>query len=470
MLQIYNSFTGEKETFTPITPGKVNMYVCGMTVYDYCHLGHARVLIVFDMVSRYLRELGYEVNYVRNITDIDDKIINRANERDMSVEELTEYFITAMQADCQRLNVLAPDIEPRATHHIPEIIQLIEKLIEKGAAYQANNGDIYFDVSQFADYGELSNQDLDNVRSGTRVDLSDAKKDPLDFVLWKMAKPNEPSWESPWGNGRPGWHIECSAMSMHCLGEHLDIHGGGPDLKFPHHENEIAQSEAATGCKFANTWMHVGALNIKEEKMSKSLGNILWIREVTQQYSAETIRYFLLSSHYRSPLNYSKDNLQNAFAGLRRFYIAMRDLPEVVLTEEELKEDETVKAFHAAMLDDFNTPVALSVLFEMTHRIHKCREREPQTAAKLAAMLRQMAKPLGILQSDPAEFLQADLDKDVVANIEALIAEREVARKNKDWAKADEIRDQLTAMAIELEDTAEGTLWRKETLSASDED
>lgn len=461
MLQIYNTLTNRKETFIPMTPGEIKMYVCGMTVYDYCHLGHARVLITFDMVARYLREMGYRLTFVCNITDIDDKIIQRAAECGKSVTELTNYFIQALHSDCQRLQVLPPDIQPRATHYIAHIIALIQRLIANKSAYQARNGDVYFDVSQFPEYGKLSNQDLSKLRSGARVDIVDAKSDPLDFVLWKMSKPGEPQWDSPWGAGRPGWHIECSAMAMDCLGEQFDIHGGGPDLPFPHHENEIAQSEAATKRRFVNTWMHVGALTIDDAKMSKSLGNILSIRETCKDYPAEVIRYFLLSSHYRSPLNYAKENLDNAYLAVRRFYIACRDLPDVQVTDDLLAANRYVSTFHQAMQDDFNTPVALAVLFDMAHQINKMRDSEPQQAANVAAILKHLARPLGILQSRSETFLQADVDPTEIAQITALIAERERARENKNWARADEIRQQLADLSVELEDAADGTRWRK---------
>lgn len=461
MLEIYNSYSNKKEKLTPMEIGKIKMYVCGMTVYDYCHLGHARVLVSFDMVSRYLRSIGYDVTFVCNITDIDDKIIARANERGKEVTELTNYFIQAMHADCQRLNVLPPDIEPRATEYMPQMVSMIETLIEKGFAYVADNGDVYYDVSKFENYGKLSNQDIEKLHSGVRVEVIEAKKNALDFVLWKMAKEGEPSWPSPWGNGRPGWHIECSAMSLDCLGEQFDIHGGGPDLKFPHHENEIAQSEAATGKRFANTWMHVGALTMNKEKMSKSLGNIMAIREVTKQYSAEVIRFFLLSSHYRSPLNYSDENLQNAYLGLRRIYIALRNVEVVQLDKSLIETNVSAKAFHNAMQDDFNTPVALSVLFDMTHQINKLTESAPEEAKQLAALLKHLAEPLGLIQANPNEFLQADVDKEEVAKIEALISKRERARENKNWQEADKVRDQLAAMSVELEDSASGTVWRK---------
>ncbi|MEK7223575.1 MAG: cysteine--tRNA ligase, partial [Pseudomonadota bacterium] len=327
MLHIYNSLTRKKDPFTPITPGKVRLYVCGMTVYDFCHLGHARVMVVFDMVVRYLRARGFDVTYIRNITDIDDKIINRARENGEDIGALTARFIQAMNQDAAVLGVLPPDAEPRATVHMPQILDMIGKLVERGFAYQARNDDVYYHVRKFSLYGALSGKTLDELKIGARVEVGEEKDDPLDFVLWKAAKPGEPQWDSPWGAGRPGWHIECSAMSSACLGDHFDIHGGGMDLKFPHHENEIAQSEAATGGKFVNTWMHVGFVRLNEEKMSKSLGNFFTVREVLKKFDPEVVRYFILGSHYRSPLDYSDENLQGAKAALTRLYLALKDLP-----------------------------------------------------------------------------------------------------------------------------------------------
>jgi cysteinyl-tRNA synthetase len=358
-LKIYNTLTRKKETFQPRVPGKIGMYVCGMTVYDYCHIGHARVMIVFDTVARYFRHKGYALTYVRNITDIDDKIIHRANENGEEFTALTQRFIDAMHEDEKALSVLPPDIEPRATQSIPAIIAMIEALITKGLAYAGTNGDIFYSVSKFESYGKLSGKNLADLQVGERVDVDHAKQNPLDFVLWKMAKADEPSWDSPWGAGRPGWHIECSAMSTCCLGNHFDIHGGGMDLQFPHHENEIAQSEGATGETFVNVWMHNGFVRVDNEKMSKSLGNFFTVREVLKQYQPEVIRFFILQSHYRSPLNYSDEQLNDAKAGLTRLYTALRDV-EVI--DAPLEGDYKIR-FERAMGDDFNTPVAVSVLF-----------------------------------------------------------------------------------------------------------
>jgi cysteinyl-tRNA synthetase len=380
MLKVYNTLTGRKESFVPIEEGKVRMYVCGMTVYDYCHLGHARVMVVFDVVTRYLRHLGYDVTYVRNITDIDDKIIQRANEKGEDFQTLTGRFIDMMHEDAAALGVLKPDQEPRATTSMDEIVGMIKVLIDKGYAYQGANGDVYYDVSRFGNYGRLSGKRLEDLRAGERVEVDTAKQDPLDFVLWKAAKPEEPSWESPWGDGRPGWHIECSAMSTHCLGNHFDIHGGGMDLTFPHHENEIAQSEAATGEAFVNLWMHNGFVKVDEEKMSKSLGNFFTVREILQRYRAEEVRYFILASHYRSPLNYSQENLDSSKAALKRLYTSLRGLPT---GEASGCENSYTTAFHAAMSDDFNTPEAVAVLFEIAREINKKRGSDREQAIRL---------------------------------------------------------------------------------------
>lgn len=377
-LHIHNSLTGKKELFIPIEPGKIRMYVCGMTVYDYCHLGHARVMVVFDAVVRYLRALGYQVTYVRNITDIDDKIIKRAAENHEGIDALTARFIDAMHEDERALGALPPDIEPRATDSIPEIISLTQTLINKSYAYVAANGDVYYDVSRFEHYGELSGKRLEDLRAGSRVEVDEAKDDPLDFVLWKAAKPGEPSWNSPWGPGRPGWHIECSAMSGHCLGDHFDIHGGGMDLKFPHHENEIAQSEGATGHKFVNVWMHNGFVQVNEEKMSKSLGNFFTVREVLKHYTPEIVRYFIIGSHYRGPLTYSTENLDNAKAALERFYMALRSLPSEQEAGIKGQETEYEQRFSAAMDDDFNTPGALAVMFDLVRDINRVRSEDMQ--------------------------------------------------------------------------------------------
>ncbi len=459
MLHVYNSLTRRKEPFEPLEPGKVRMYVCGMTVYDYCHLGHARVLVVFDVIVRYLRELGFDVTYVRNITDIDDKIIRRASENGEPFEQLTRRFIEAMHEDAAALGVLPPDEEPRATASMDDIIRMIETLVAKGYAYQADNGDVYYDVSCFEGYGRLSGERPDDLRAGARIEVDEAKDDPLDFVLWKAAKPGEPSWPSPWGEGRPGWHIECSAMSTRCLGDHFDIHGGGMDLKFPHHENEIAQSEAATGHKFVNYWIHNGFIQVDEEKMSKSLGNFFTVREVLGRYQPEVVRFFILSSHYRSPLNYSEDNLDQARSGLDRLYTALRGTrPD----EGEMLPDFLLR-FRAAMDDDFNTPEAIALLFELARDLNRAKEQRAPEAADLAATLRGLAGILGLLQVDPEVYLRGGGAPEGLsdAEIEALLAARGEARARKDWAESDRIRDQLREAGILLEDGPGGTRWRR---------
>lgn len=460
MLQIYNTLSQRKETFTPMEAGKVRMYVCGITTYDYCHLGHARMLVVFDVVVRYLRALGFDVTYVRNITDIDDKIINRANEMGIAFDELTAKFIDIMHEDERALNILPPDIEPRATGHMAEIIAMVETLVEKGFAYAADNGDVYYAVGQFTDYTKLSRKNLDELVSGARVEVEAAKKDPRDFVLWKAAKPGEPGWPSPWGEGRPGWHIECSAMSTTCLGDTFDIHGGGSDLIFPHHENEIAQSEAATGKEFARLWMHNGPLRVDNEKMSKSLNNFFTIRDVLTQYPAEVIRYFLVSSHYRSPINYTADTLQQAYSGLERFYNAIKGLD--LNGVEAAANTEYESRFMAAMADDFNSAEAIGVLFELAREINRLKTDQEAEAAPLAALLRQLCSILGVLQESPEDFLRsgsADVD---AQEIDALIAQRNQARADKNWALADEIRDKLKALKVVLEDKDGVTSWRIE--------
>ena len=451
MLKIYNTLTRSKETFTPRVAGKVGLYVCGMTVYDYCHVGHARVMVVFDTVTRYLRYLDYDVTYVRNITDIDDKIIHRANENGEDFHALTERFIDAMHEDEHALFVLPPDIEPRATSSIDAIIAMIQTLIERDFAYVGKNGDVFYAVEKFNDYGKLSGKNIEDLQAGERVDIDLAKRNPMDFVLWKMAKIDEPSWESPWGNGRPGWHIECSAMSTCCLGNHFDIHGGGMDLQFPHHENEIAQSEGATGEKFVNLWMHNGFVRINEEKMSKSLGNFFTVREVLKEYRPEIIRFFILSSHYRSPLNYSDESLNDAAAGLTRLYTALRDV-DIIQTDLE---DEYKQRFEQAMNDDFNTPVALSVLFDLARELNKTK------APALGTTLKYLASFLGLLQENPDNFLQGESDGDTA--IETQIQARIDAKLAKNWALADHIRDELKAQNIILEDSPDGsTRWRRE--------
>ncbi len=449
MIRIYNSLTKQKEIFTPIEPDKIGLYVCGMTVYDYCHLGHARVMVVFDMVVRYLRSVGFSVNYVRNITDIDDKIIQRANENGEDFHELTARFIQAMHEDSEALGVLAPDQEPRASQSIAEIIAMVQNLLDKDHAYIAESGDVCYAIESFKDYGKLSGKRLEDLRAGERVQIDQSKKDPLDFVLWKQAKPEEPSWESPWGNGRPGWHIECSAMSTHCLGNHFDIHGGGMDLQFPHHENEIAQSEAATDEQFVNVWMHNGFVRINDEKMSKSLGNFFTVREILERYQPEVVRYFMLTSHYRSPLNYSDQELDAAKQALTRLYTALRGFN---VSNSEL-DNEYNQRFHAAMKDDFNTPEAIAVLFDLAKKVNKSQSTE------LAGQLRQLASILGLLQAEPEDYLHGNTI--AAAEIEKQIAERNAARDNRDWATADRIRDQLQEQGISLEDGAQGTIWRK---------
>ncbi len=458
MLRIHNSLTSQKEAFHPIQPGKVRMYVCGMTVYDLCHLGHARVMVVFDAAVRYLRSQGLEVTYVRNITDIDDKIINRANENGEDFRDLTERFIQAMHEDAGALGVLVPDEEPRASEHIDAIIRMIQSLVDKQVAYVAGNGDVYYDVSSFQGYGRLSGKRVEDLRAGARVEVDEAKDDALDFALWKAAKPGEPSWDSPWGAGRPGWHIECSAMSTECLGNHFDIHGGGMDLKFPHHENEIAQSGAATGEPFVNLWMHNGFVRVEEEKMSKSLGNFFTVRELLEQYPAEAIRYFILTSHYRSPLNYSDQHLDGARAALDRLYTSLRGLA----TQDGAPDPAYVTRFNEAMDDDFNTPEALAVLFDLAREVNRAREEDPEEALRLATTLKQLGGILGLLQDDPERYLHSLSGSGPdTGQIEALIAQRNAARAGKNWAEADRIRDELTAQSIVLEDGPEGTTWRR---------
>lgn len=455
--QIYNTLTKQKEALKPIEDNHVRLYVCGMTVYDFCHIGHARVMVAFDVVARWLRQQGYKVTYVRNITDIDDKIIQRANENDEPFTVLVERMIQAMHEDEARLNVLRPDIEPRATGHIDGMFAMIQTLIDKGYAYAANNGDVYYRVGKFASYGKLSRKKLEDLRSGARIEVDEAKEDPLDFVLWKAAKPGEPSWESPWGAGRPGWHIECSVMSTCCLGDSFDIHGGGPDLVFPHHENEIAQSEAATGQTYANTWMHAGAVRVDGEKMSKSLGNFFTIRDVLATYHPEVVRYLLVSSHYRSPINYSEDSLREAKSALERFYLSLKGLPEVAAEGGEAYVDR----FTAAMQDDFNSPEACAVLFDMIREINRLKATDTESAAKLAARLRELASVLGVLQLDADEFLLADAGKSISSDeVEALIQQRLAAREAKNWAESDRIRDELAAQGVILEDSKGVTTWR----------
>jgi cysteinyl-tRNA synthetase len=450
MPHIYNSLTKTKAIFNSHVPKKINMYVCGMTVYDLCHIGHARVMTVFDMITRYFRYLDYDVNYIRNITDIDDKIIARAHENQEPYQTLTARFIEEMHKDTDALNILPPTKEPRATEYIAHMISLIQQLVEKKLAYVASNGDVYYAVHQFKHYGELAHQDVDKLRSGARVSIVEAKTDPLDFALWKLAKPDEPAWDSPWGKGRPGWHIECSAMALDCLEAPIDIHGGGFDLIFPHHQNEIAQSEGATDKKFVNTWMHVGFVTINKEKMSKSLNNFFTIREVLNQYPPEVVRYYLLSSHYRSPLNYSVELLDQSRSALERLYLTLRDVPP----QGERQENAFSQRFHEAMEDDFNTPIAFAVLFDLAREINKTQD------VALSALLKHLAGLLGFLTQDPDAFLKQALALNG-EEIEALIVKRNAARQAKDWALADDVRKQLQEKGITIEDGAKGTTWRR---------
>jgi cysteinyl-tRNA synthetase len=468
-LSIHNSLTRRKERFEPIEPGRIGMYVCGVTVYDDAHLGHARMLVVFDMVVRYLRARGLDVTYVRNITDIDDKIIRRAEENDEDWQALVARYVERLTEDERALGLIRPDFEPRATQNLTAIVAMIARLIESDYAYVADNGDVYYAVSHFEDYGKLSGHRPGDLRAGARVEPDEAKHDPLDFALWKAEKPGEPAWEAPWGRGRPGWHIECSAMSIANLGRHFDIHGGGLDLKFPHHENEIAQSEAMTGECFANVWMHNGFVEVGEEKMAKSLGNFTTIRALLERWPGETLRYFILTSHYRSPLSYTESRLKEAHTALSRLYLALRGLnfsvhPEFDETKSKDKPNESACAqhFHAAMSDDFNTSEALAVLHELAGEVNRRRDAGDKVEA-LAAELRTLAEPLGLLQNDPDQFLrqgggEGDLSD---VDIERLIEARRDARQSHDFEHADAIRDQLTEAGILLEDTATGTLWRR---------
>lgn len=461
MLKIFNTMSRQKEEFKPIHAGEVGMYVCGITVYDLCHIGHGRTFVAFDVVARYLRFIGYKLKYVRNITDIDDKIIKRANENGEDFVALVDRMVAEMHTDFDALNILRPDSEPRATKHIPDIIEIVEQLIARNHAYVASNGDVMFWVESDADYGKLSRQDLEQLQAGARVEVeANVKRNPMDFVLWKMSKPGEPSWSSPWGEGRPGWHIECSAMNCKQLGNHFDIHGGGSDLMFPHHENEIAQSTCAHGGEYVNTWMHSGMVMVDREKMSKSLGNFFTVREVLKYYDAETIRYFLMSGHYRSQLNYSEENLKQARTSLERLYTALRGTDGSV----QPAGGEAFEArFREAMDDDFNTPEAYSVLFDMAREVNRLKTEDLVAANGLAAALRQLSGVLGLLEQDPEAFLQggAQSDDGEVAEIEALIKQRNDARQSKDWAMADQARDRLNEMGIVLEDGAQGTTWRR---------
>lgn len=462
MLQIYNTLTRKKEVFTPLVEQHVGLYVCGITVYDVCHVGHGRVMIVYDLLYRHLRSLGYSVKYVRNITDVDDKIILRAAQNNESPAELSERFIDQMHADERALNVLPPTHEPRATDTIDSMIRIIGRLIESNHAYAAENGDVYYSVSSFADYGKLSGRNVADLRAGERVAIDEHKRDPVDFVLWKSAKPSEPSWDSPWGPGRPGWHIECSAMSMDLLGDEFDIHGGGMDLEFPHHENEIAQSEALTGGTFARYWMHNGLVRIDDEKMSKSLNNFFTIKDVLEQYSGEEIRTFIISSHYRSPLNYMAESLDAARTALRRFYTALRGHKLSSPTQEVALEASYVDRFEAAMNDDLNTPEAMAVMHELAGRLNS--ETDATNAQRLADTLSALGQRVGILQLDAEAALQGHAATDGLSNddIETLIAERQQARADKDFQRSDEIRDSLATQGVVLEDAGGKTTWRRE--------
>src|SRR4051812_42512423 len=457
MLKVYNSLSRQKQTFEPIRPGHVGMYVCGMTVYDYSHIGHARVMVVFDLIRRWLRASGYSVQYVRNINDIEDKIIARARENNEPVDTLTQRFIDYMDEDAAALGVERPDAEPRATQYVPDMLRIIALLFERGLAYQGANGDVYYSVRDFPGYGKLSGKSLDDLRAGERVEVDTSKRDPLDFVLWKSAKPDEPYWDSPWGKGRPGWHIECSAMSEHLLSEHFDIHGGGQDLIFPHHENEIAQSEGAHGHVFANYWLHNGFVRVDDEKMSKSLGNFFTVREVLAKFDAEVLRFFIVRAHYRSPLNYSDQHLEDARAGLTRLYTALRDTPADAAGSIDWQ-DPFAQRFKAAIDDDFNTAEATAVLFDLATQVNRSR------SGREAGLLKSLGALLGLLQAEPVAYLQGgstDSGELSAAQIEDKIAQRVAARKAKNFAEADRIRDELLNAGVILEDAAGKTTWRK---------
>jgi len=462
MLKIYNTLTRDKQDFIPITPNSVRMYVCGMTVYDYCHLGHARVLVVFDMVYRWLKASGYDVTYVRNITDIDDKIIRRAAENGESIHALTQRFIDAMHEDAAALGVQHPDHEPRATQYVPQMLEMIAQLERRGLAYQATDGDVNYAVRKFPGYGKLSGKSLEDLRAGERVDVAADKHDPLDFVLWKHAREQEADevkWDSPWGKGRPGWHIECSAMGSEILGKHFDIHGGGADLQFPHHENEIAQSEGAHQCRFVNYWMHNGFVRVDEEKMSKSLGNFFTIREVLKKYDAEVVRFFILRAHYRSPLNYSDAHLDDAKGALTRLYTALKGaVAGLDLSRQEGIDwsESHARRFKAAMDDDFNTPEALAVLFDLANEAN--RSQSPETAV----LLRTLGGLLGFLQCDPQKFLQGGIMQNLdETQINQQITDRIAAKQARNYAEADHIRKELLSLGVVLEDTPQGTTWRR---------
>ena len=456
MLKIFNSLTRNKEIFKPIDEKSVRMYVCGMTVYDFCHLGHARVMVVFDMVRSWFKSSGYEVTYVRNITDIDDKIISRANQNQESFLDLTERFIVAMNDDAAALGVAPPDFEPKASDNIPQMIELIELLFDKGLAYEGSNGDVYYSVNKFERYGRLSGKSLEDLRAGERVDINPEKRHPMDFVLWKGAKPGEPYWQSPWGEGRPGWHIECSAMSERYLGSHFDIHGGGQDLQFPHHENEIAQSEGAHDHGYVNYWMHNGFVRVDDEKMSKSLGNFFTVNEVLKKFDPEVIRFFILRAHYRSPLNYSDQHLEDAKLALTRLYTSLKDISAAEVDESSYWDDPRAVKFRAALDDDFNTPEAMSVLFDLASDLNR------DHSVATASLLKSLAATLGFLNRVPSEFLQSSVGAALSADeIESMIQKRNEARMNKDYDLADELRDGLMDAGVILEDSSGTTTWRR---------
>ncbi|WP_180081897.1 MULTISPECIES: cysteine--tRNA ligase [unclassified Acinetobacter] len=466
---LYNSEQRKKVEFVPRKEGHIDLYVCGMTVYDYCHIGHARTVIAFDYIIRFLRSQGWQVKYVRNITDVDDKIIKRANENGEKISDLTSRFIDAMNEDFAKLGCLEPDASPKATDHIDQMQNMIGTLVDNGTAYPANNGDVYFEVEKFAKYGRLSGRKLEDMQAGAseRVDVEVEKKHPFDFVLWKHAKENEPSWASPWGNGRPGWHIECSAMSTCCLGNHFDIHGGGADLIFPHHENEIAQSEAATGEQYVNYWMHAGFINVDGEKMSKSLGNFFTIRDVIEKFHPEVVRYFIVSSHYRSPVNYSDVALKEAKNTLSRFYHSFKAYQQAYGEASTQQFDQAlVEKFNAAMRDDFNTPEAIAILFEINKELNRAvKEENAEQAGIYYSTLRHLTNILGLVQYNVDEFLKSDIGQETLGlteeQIEDLIQQRKDAKKAKEFAKADEIRQSLLDQGVVLEDTRQGTIWRR---------
>ncbi len=456
-LKLYNSLSKQKEVFKPMQEGKIKIYVCGVTVYDYCHIGHARTYLAFDVIMRFLRSIGYDVEYVRNITDIDDKIIKRAQEQNQDWQHVVDTFVKTMDEDFASLGIIKPNKEPRATKTIPEILEMIQTLIDKGYAYVAQNQDVYFSVQEYKDYGALSGQNLESLRSGERVEPNPHKKHPYDFVLWKHAKPGEPTWSSPWGDGRPGWHIECSCMTKSIFGERFDIHGGGSDLRFPHHENELAQSMCANNSEaYANYWIHSGMVQINNEKMSKSLGNFFVIREVLESYRPEVLRYFLISAHYRSEINYSQENLDHAQNALNRFYTALRGLDLSVALPQD---HQTWHArFNEAMLDDFNVPQAMAVLFELLKKINQL---EAPEASAYGVLLKKLAGIFGLLQQDPDAYFQGSQDGDFDAKIQNLLAQRSQARQEKNWTLADTVRDELEKLDVVVEDTAQGPIWRK---------